>query len=160
MSNVFTLENAMAKLKSFEEQLAMIVPDPNRERLLELNREYTPDELKALLQKFSSYLASLDAWEGRLEAECHILRKGLATGIAVASARLDSKDKTVSGREAEVLSENEGLRQCKILEIESGANLLIIQGWRKAYSDAYVGVSRIVSLVMGEMDLTPGIRVP
>lgn len=154
----FTIEGARDKVDAFERDLAKMVPNPRQQRLLDLDKDYTEYELQGLLQKFGSYLATLDSMEGKMESECHLLKEGLKSGVAVLAAKSESKEKTITAREAEVLADSSGLRVIRKWQIENEACLLALKGWRRAYEDAYAATSRIISLRVGELSLQTGIR--
>ena len=155
-SEGFTVENARKKVDLFEKDLEQMVANPAAQRLINIDVEYTPTELRDLLQHFGSYLATLDALQGKMEAECHLLQKGLKTGIAVSIASKKPKTGTISGDEAEILLASANLRSLKKMEIENEACLLLLKGWIKAYTDAYTAVSRIISIELGEVSLQTG----
>lgn len=152
MSEPYSVERAQEKLDEFQKSLEMLVPNPSAYRLLDLNREYTPQELRDLLQKYGSYVATLCSLEGRLEAEYVLVDKGLKTGLAVAVSQLDSKTSTVSGREAEIYASNEMFRDLKKLQIYNEAYSSLLKGWKDAYLQGYSTVSRLVSLLLGEVE--------
>lgn len=153
MSEGFTVENARANLDQFEALLEASVPNPYKQRLLDLNHEYTMVELRQLLQQFSSYLASLCAVQGKVEAEYTLIKKGLKTGLDVASLDGNLKSSTVTGREAELILNNEDFAKLKRMEIYNEANLQLVNGWVKAYQAAYTGASRIFSVDSVEANL-------
>lgn len=144
------------RLDEFELDLEKLVPNPGKQRLIDLDHEYTPAELRELLQRFGSYLASLHNLEGKIEGQCHALREGFKNGIAIAVANSESKTSTITGKEAEVLASNELFKQTKRMQIDHEATLLVIKGWRQAYEQAWATVSRIISLNLGEVQLQTG----
>lgn len=152
MSEPYSVQLAQEKLDEFQKSLEMLVPNPSGYRLLDLNREYTPQELRDLLQKYGSYVATLCSLEGRLEAESVLVDKGLKTGLSVAVTQLDSKTTTVSGREAEILASNEMFRDLKKLQIYNEAYMALLKGWKDAYQQGYSTVSRLISLLLGEVE--------
>lgn len=133
-------------LDSFEQELRGMMDDPYSTRLYDWNKEYTPVELRDLLQKFGSHLATLHRLEGRITAQCVALKQGYQTGIKVALTRTDSRETTVSGREAEILANNDLFSNTKKIEIDNEALLEMIKGWRNAYQIAWETVSRIITL--------------
>lgn len=152
----FTIEGAQGWLDDFQTRLETTVPCPYG-RTLELGRDYTSVELENLLQTFGAHLANLFATEGRIKAECHLLKEGYKNGMRVAVARHGSlADTTVSGREGQILSENESFRNVLSLLIKNEAALELIEGWRRAYDQAYASTSRIVALQIGEMNMQSG----
>lgn len=154
----YTLQHTYQKLDALVVDLEKIAPNPTKYRLIDLNKEYTPQELRDLLQKFGSYLSSIHPIEARIEAECHAIKEGLKTGLSIAVARAE-KEGTVKDREAHILSTNEALKKTRMLQIDNESSLIIVQGWRKAYEAAYTCVSRIVTLELGEMQHTD-LRTP
>lgn len=156
MAEPFTLDGARQKVDKFEEDLGKLVPNPRYQRLIQIEREYTPTELSDLLQQFGSYLATLHATEGKIESECHLLKEGYKTGMSVAVAKTETSATTLAGKEAEVLVGNEGFREIRKMQIENEAILVTIKGWRLAYEAAYASISRIISLAIGEVTLQTG----
>lgn len=142
----FTIQNAHQNLELFQAEIEKLVPNPITHRLLALDHEYTMIELRDLLQHFSSYLASLCGIQGRVEAEFVLIKKGLKTGLDVASLNNELVSSTVTGKEAELIASNESFAELKKLEIYNEANLALVNGWVKAYENAYRGVSRIFSV--------------
>ena len=152
MSESYSVDGARVKLDEFQAQIEKIVPNPGAYRLLDIGKEYTPQELRDLLQRYGSYLANLYAIEGRLEAEALLVDRGFKTGLAVAVTQLDSKTTTVSGRESEVLASNQGFRDLKKLQIYNESYMALLKGWREAYAQAYATVSRLITLLLGETE--------
>lgn len=143
------------KIDEFEADLEKMVPHPVKQRLIDIDKEYTPTELSDLLQKFGSYLAILHHTEGVVEAQCHALKEGFKTGLSVATAKYESKSKTtaVTAKEAEVLAGNELLKQTRRLQIDNEACLIIVKSWRQSYEQAFATASRLVTLMLGEAQL-------
>lgn len=152
MSEDFTVERAREKLEEFKAGLVKLVPDPSTYRLLDLDKDYTPVELRDLLQHYSSYLATLYSLRGRIRAESIIVDRGFKTGMAVARARSGLSKATVADREAEILSENQGFRDLKKMQIFNETYEALLDGWIEAYAQAYAGASRITSLFLGETE--------
>lgn len=140
-------------LDDLEEDLAKQIPNPGKVRLIELDREYLPSELRDLLQRFGSYLANLNHIEAMVEAQNHALKEGLKTAMSVAMAKSESTAKTVSGVEADVMASNELLRDTRKMQIDHEATLILIRGWRTAYEQAHQTVSRLITLAIGEVQL-------
>src|SRR3989304_4475578 len=155
----FTIEGARKELDEFEKNLEQFAPNPINNRLLSLDHEYTMIELRGLLQHFGSYLATLTVIQGRIEAECQIIHKGLKTGLDIASLNPEIKANTITGKEAEIMASNENFAALKRLEIRIEARLAIIKGWTKAYEWAYTAASRIFSVDSVEASLVTN-RVP
>lgn len=149
----FTIEKAYQQIEEFETKLKLICPSPNEVRLLELGKEYTNPELRALLQTFGSYLASLRALQGKISAEGNMLKKALKTGMAMATLAQHPEGSTVAEKEAKLLNDNVQLMHVRKMQIKSEMYLDIIKGWVDAYDDAYTAVSRIVSLQLGDESL-------
>lgn len=143
-------------LDQFELDLEQLVPNPGKQRLVDITREYTPTELSDILQAFGSYLATIHHMEGMIEAQCHALKEGLRTGLAVAATELESRTTTQSGREAEILASNDLFRHTRKMQIDHEATLLLLKGWRESYETAWSTISRIISLRIGEVSLSTG----
>lgn len=139
------------KLDEFEADLERMMPHPGKVRLLDLDREYTPTELRDLLQRFGSYLSNLHHLEAMIEAQGHALRESYKVSMGVAIRDLEAG--TLRDREAEVLSGSETFKQTKRMEIEHQSTLTLIKGWRVAYEQAWSTVSRLISLTIGEVQL-------
>lgn len=140
-------------LDELEADLEKQIPNPGKVRLLDLDKEYLPAELRDLLQHFGSYLSNLHHIEAIIEAQGHALREGFKTGLTVAMAQSNSSASTVSGKEAEVLANNELLRDTRKMQIDHEATLILIKGWRQAYEQAFQTVSRLITLAIGEVQL-------
>lgn len=141
------------KIDEVEEQLASMMPHPGKGRLIDIDKEYLPSELRDLLQRFGSYLATLHYQQGMLEAQVHGIKEGFKTSMNVALSQLDSKAATVSVREGEVISSNALLRETRKMWIEREAVLLLLQGWVKSFEAAYASISRIASIEISELSL-------
>lgn len=142
------------KLDEIEADLEKIMPNPGKGLLIDINHEYTPLELRDLLQRFGAFLSTLNHTEGLIEAQCHTLKEGFKTGLSVAMSTRESKETSISGREAEVLASSDLLKTNRRMQIDNEATLLLIQGWRKAYEAAYQTASRLVTLFIGESQMT------
>lgn len=139
------------KIADIEKELtSMGIPDPSKYRLISIDHQYTPSELRDLLQKFGSYLSNLFAVEQKLVAQNHALKEGLKTGLKVAMQNLEDKKGSVTDRESEVLSNNELLLNTRRLEIDTASLMELVSGWRKAYESAYATASRLITLMIGE----------
>lgn len=152
MSEDFTVDRAREKLDEFQASLEKLVPNPSSYRLLDLDREYTPVELRDILQRYSSYLATLYSLRGRIRAESIIVDRGFKTGMAVARSQNPAKTTTIADKEADILANNEGFRELKKMQIFNETYEALIDGWIEAYGQAYSGVSRIISLFLGETE--------
>lgn len=152
MTEDYSIEGARLKLDEFQSQLEQLIPNPSTYRLLDLEKEYTPTELRDLLQRYGSYLSNLYALEGRIEAEALLVDRGFKTGLAVAVAQSESKTSTISGKEAEILASNSAFRDLKKLQIYNDSYITLIKGWREAYQQGYNTVSRLISLLLGEAE--------
>jgi hypothetical protein len=141
------------KLDEFESDLEKQIPNPGKQRLLDIDKEYLPFELRDLLQRFGSYIATLHHLEGMVEAQCLTLKEGFKTGMSVAITQLESPEATVSGRESQVLATNELFRQTKRMQIDNEAILALLKGWREAYETAWNTTSRLITLAVGEAQL-------
>jgi len=140
-------------LDELEADLEKQMPNPGKVRLIELDKEYLPTELRDLLQRFGSYLANLYHIEAMVEAQGHALREGFKTGLTVAIAQSGSTANTVTAKEAEVLANNELLRDTRKMQIDHEATLILIKGWRTSYEQAHQTVSRLITLAIGEVQL-------
>lgn len=152
----FSIEGARKHVDDFEAGLEKLVVNPRKERILPIDREYTPVELRDMLQRFGSSLAILSSMEGKIESECHLLKEGLKTSTAITVVKEKPKTGSVSGDEAFVLEGSEALRHIRKLQIYNESVLLALKGWRRAYDDAYVSVSRMISIQIGELTLQTG----
>lgn len=143
-------------IDEIEIDLEKLMVHPGKERLIEIGKEYNPTELRDMLQTFGSNVSTLHVIEGKISGHCHGLREGFKTGMAIAIARLDSKAATITAKENEILDKQELFRDTKKLQIKNEACLELVQGWRKAYENAWSTVSRIISLEIGEASLQTG----
>lgn len=145
-------QEVFQEIDNLEEEIAKEMPNP-RYIFLELDKEYTPQQLRDLIQRFGIYLASLTKRESILEAQCHALKQSYENGIAVAMASgSDTSSKTLKGKEAEILANNELFINTKRLQISSESALLVVQGWRKSYEHLYALASRLITLTLGELE--------
>lgn len=139
------------KIDGIEKELtAMGILDPSKYRLIDPEHQYTPDELRSLLQRFGSFLSNLHAIEQKLVAQNYALKEGLKTGLKVTASKTESKAKSVGDRDAEILSSNELLLETRRLEIDTGSLIELVSGWRKSYESAYATTSRLITLLLGE----------
>lgn len=144
------------RLDSFEKELENLVPHPGKQRLIDVNKTYTTVELRNMLQAFGSYLSTLHHMEGMIEGQCHALKEGFKTGLQVAVSEHESKNSTVSGKEGEVISKNDLLKQTRRMQIDQEACLAVVKGWRESYEQAWATVSRLITLELGEAELATG----
>lgn len=156
MTEDFSIASARQKLDNFKDQLEKLVPNPGANRLLDLNREYTPDELRSLLQQFGSYISSLAAVVGQIEAEHLIVSEGLKTGMEIAMEQMELKGTTITQRKAELMANDSRFADLRKLEIMNEAMLALVRGWLKSYESAYASVSRIITLFIGETTVQSG----
>lgn len=133
-------------LEEFERDLEAQLPNPSKSRLIDTEREYSPKELNDAMQIFGGYLSILYHLEGKCEAQCHALKEGFKNGMIVAMARSPSASSTLTAKEGEILSENQLFSDTKKLQIKHESTLMLIQGWRKSYEQAFATISRIVTL--------------
>lgn len=137
----------------------MGIPNPAGTRLIDWDKQYSPPELRDMLQRFGSYLSILYGLEGEIEGQCHALKEGYKTGVQVAMVRSESAAKTIKDREGEVISGNELFLSTKRMEIDNESILKLVQGYRKAYESAYNTISRLITLMLGEAEhLGGGLR--
>jgi len=139
------------KIDEFEKELSRLVPNPDH--ILNTNKEYTPNELRDLLQRFGSYLSTLHNLEGKMEAQSHAVKEGYKAGMSVAVAKSESKATSVSGKENEVLANNEIFKDAKRMQIDYECQLLLLKGWRQAYEQGWATVSRLITITIGEANL-------
>lgn len=152
MSDGFTIEAAKESLEQFTKYMEQRVPNPVTSILIDINHEYTMIELRSLLQQFSSHLATLCGIQGQVEAEYTLIKKGLKTGLDVASLGDETKS-TVTEKEAKLISSNDEFARWKRIEIFMEGNLIQVKSWVKAYEAAYTGASRIFSVDSVEANL-------
>jgi hypothetical protein len=148
-----TIASARKDLDEFVKILEQIAPNPASNRLLAIDHEYSMVEIRDLLQHFGSYLASLIGIQGRIEAEQTIISKALKIGISIAILKPEIQSTTISGKEAELLSQDDGFAETKRLEIKNEARLTLVKSWVKAYEAAYTAASRIFSVDSTEANL-------
>jgi hypothetical protein len=129
----------------------MGIPNPSGTYLIDINKEYSPEELRSLLQRFGSYLSILYGLEGKVEGQCHALKEGYKTGLQVALVRQTTNGKTVKDREGEIVSGNDMFLTTRRMEIDNESVLKVIQGYRKSYESAYNTISRLITLMLGEV---------
>lgn len=142
---------AFKRIADQEKELEQMgIPDPGKYRLIQADHQYSPEELRKLLQTFGGYLANLYAVENKLLAQKSALEKALKTGLQVATQQIEEKKTTVKDKEAAVLSSNELLLNTRRLEIDTGSAYDLVSGWRKAYESAYNAASRLITLMIGE----------
>lgn len=141
------------RLDEFEADLAKVVPNPGSGRLLDLYKEYTPDEMRSMLQCYGSYISTLHHTEAMIEAQYIALKQGLKTGMNVMVSQYQGSQTTIAGKEGEIISDNELMRNTRRMEIDHEAFLTLIKGWREAYQQAWSTISRIISLKIGESSL-------
>ena len=152
MSNGFTIESARESLAQFTKYMEQRVPNPVTSILIDVNHEYTMIELRSLLQQFSSHLATLCGIQGQVEAEYTLIKKGLKTGLDVASLSDESKS-TITEKESRLIASNEEFAKWKKMEIYMEASLIQVKSWVKSYESAVAGVSRIVTVDISESSL-------
>lgn len=152
----FTIEEGRAFLADFERRLNDYVPNPTMRRLVSGDVEYSPDELTALLQTYSGYIASLSGLLGKMEAEDNILKKGYKNTLRIAVAGFQSNTNSINAKEAEFLASPEGAPYRKVAGdiIKQESCLMLTKGWLKAYESAYTGISRVVTIVESEANAT------
>lgn len=142
----FSVESGIEEVKDFTKSIAGVVPDPTHYRVLELNKSYTPEEIKRELQKFSSYLTYLYALIGEMDAEHIVVSKGLKKGMSI--ARIDpsfDKQLSLTDREAQILATSPDFAKYTKMDIIGEACLQVLKGWAKSYEAAYTGASRMLS---------------
>lgn len=151
----FTVESGQQWLIDFEHNLNEYVPNPTNRRILQGDVEYSTDELQSMLQEFGSYISNLSALEGKMLAQENILKKGYKQTLQVALGGYESRATSVSGKESEFLASEQGIRFRKIAGdiIQQESCLMLVQGWLKAYKEAYIAVSRVVTLVTSEQEM-------
>lgn len=152
----FTIEEGRTFLADFERRLNDYVPNPTIRRLVTGDVEYSPDELTQMLQAYSGYIASLSGLLGKMEAEDNILKKGYKNTLRIAVAGFSSTANSVSGKEAEFLASDEGASYRKVSGdiIKQESCLMLTRGWLRAYESAYTGISRVVTIMESEANVT------
>jgi hypothetical protein len=146
-------ENVFVEINNLEKNLSQEIPNPSK-FYLDLDKEYTPSELRDLIQHFGSYLALLTKRESIWEAQCHALKQSYDNGLAIAVALSDVKSSTAKGKEAQALANNELLIETKRMQISYESALIVVQGWRKSYEHLYALASRLITLTLGELEAT------
>lgn len=146
-------QRVFEEINNLEKSLSHEMPNPSQ-LYLDLNKEYTPSELRDLIQHFGSYLATLAKRESIWEAQCHALKQSYDNGLAITMARNELKSSTAKGKEAEALSMSEQLIETKQWQISYESALIVIQGWRKSYEHLYALASRLITLTLGELEAT------
>lgn len=141
------------RLSDFEDELSALVPNPAKQRLIDVKDSYTTTQLRDMLQHFGSYLSTLHNMEGLVEARCHALKEGLKTGLQVAVSQSESKASSVTAREGEIMSTSEVFKMTRKMQIEEEACLLLVTGWRKSYEAGWNTISRLITQEMGEASL-------
>lgn len=151
----FTIEDGLAFFADFERRLSEYVPDPTNRRLINGDSEYTSDELASMLQEFGAYVANLSALEGKMLGQENILKKGYKNALQIALAGFTSTATSVSGKEADFMASDEGVRFRKLQGdmINSESCLMLVRGWLKSYHEAYTAVSRVVTVVTSEQEM-------
>jgi hypothetical protein len=150
----FSIEGAQQELVEFKRSLAGVVPDPTSYRVLELNKEYSPQEIKTELQKISSYLAYLYGMTGNFGAENIVVSKGFKRGLSVARLDPSLSGTTLAEKDAQLIAKVPEFAKYAKEEILAEAYLEIIKGWAKAYEAAYTGASRMLSADEAEASAT------
>jgi Arc/MetJ family transcription regulator len=143
-------------LSQWEAYLESRVPSPIKNRLIQVDNEFTLSELKDMLQILGSHIATLVAIAGKQQAECHLLKETFKKSMSRALANHRSEATQVTIKEAEVLEASEVLQLIKDDQLESEACFMFTKSWVDAYEDAYTSISRIVSVELGEASLQTG----
>lgn len=143
-------------MEEVETQLDKLMPNPGKVALIDDTREYTPTELQDLLQMLGSHLATLHALVGKNMGSAHALKEGFNWAVKVGLNDLETTETTVSGREGQLMANNELLRQTKRQQIQSESVLAMLKGWIDSYDMAWQTVSRIITLRLGEVSLMTG----
>lgn len=89
-------------------------------------------------------------------AEDNVYKKGYKNTLRIAVAGFQSTANSVSGKEAEFLASEEGAPYRKVAGdmIKQESCLMLVRGWLRAYESAYTGVSRVVSVMESEANVT------
>ena len=127
------------------------VPDSH---VLDKAANASPAQLASMLQEFGSYLAFLEAQLGAIAGRRSALDAVYKAAVMVQTANIGGKT-SEKAKEAQVLSENETLRQTKRLAIETDMLYETANGMCEAYQRAYDAVSRIVTVQTAEMQTQP-----
>ena len=126
------------------------IPIADHSVLAEVNQ---PGQLGPLLQRFGGYVAFLEAQIGLLAGRRSALKQSYETAMAIHTAEYTSGSQ--KAKEAEVLSENETLKQAKRLFIETDMLYETAKGMCAAYTVCHQTVSRLVTIQTSEMELLP-----
>jgi len=145
-------------IDAIEIELEREMLNPAKARLIEHNREYTPVELRGLLQLFGSNLAILHAIQAKTDAQGYALDESFKVGMKIAIKEIPGGD-TIASKEGTILQQNALFKQTKRMAINHESVLITIKGWVKAYEAAYTAVSRMLSMDLGEMEMT-SVRIP
>lgn len=129
------------------------VPLPDHNTLAEVSGKSAAD-LTVLLQRFGGYIAFLEAQVGLLAGRRNALESAYKAAVMVHAAELEGKASEKS-KEAQVLAESETLKQTKRLYIETDMLYETARGMCEGYVKAYEAVSRVVSVRLAEMELSP-----
>lgn len=116
----------------------------------------SPVDLNKLLVEYGAHLSRLEGAVGLLQGKYIALKEGLATGMAVATAKIDEPKVTEKSKEAKVMAGSETLRQTRRMQIETEAVLAAAKGMRDAYQRAWETVSRLISLWVNEATISGG----
>ena len=128
------------------------IPNPRRVRLIDVNKEYTIAEAKALIQIFGSHLAVLHGFSGVIRGQTLGLKKSFEEGMRIAVSQIPGAG-SVTSKRGTALAANEVLAQAKRLEISNEAIVEVIDGWVSAYTKAWETISRMISVDQAEIGL-------
>lgn len=132
---------------------AIEIPVPDHKLLDELAGKEAQD-LTTFLERFGGYVAFLEVQVGILAGKRNALKNAYDGAVMRHTGMIDEK-MSEKAKEAQVLAENETIRQTKRLYIETDMLYETAKGMCEGYVKAYEAVSRVVSVRLAEMELKP-----
>jgi len=129
------------------------VPIPTH-KLLDNAAHCSAAQLTPLLQEYGAYVGFLEAQVGLLLGRRGALKSAYDAAVMVHSAQAETTG-TGKDKEGQALLESETLRQTKRLFIETDMLYETAKGMCTGYVKAYEAVSRIISVRIAEMELSP-----
>lgn len=146
-----------ASLDEVVTELEQVMPNPTKTSLLS-QEEYTPSELSDLLRRIGGYLTFLHAYRGRVAGEEYSLDETYDACILVGSAAISSG--TEKSKEAALVAGSALLRETKRMEIKQKSILMMLKGWIDGYERAWDTVSRMYTVMSGELSTQNTNRFP
>lgn len=159
MSEVSFLTEARIGLAKFCTELGIFVPDPTPYRLIDPDADYTPEQLRALLQRFGAYISSLTAFFGKLESEHSLMEKNYKLSRKIMMGRYDGPSTTtLAERESQLLNTDQGQELIRLEQdvIRSESSIIVVKSWINSYESAYTSISRVVAVMESEANSTGG----